>query len=113
MQRAIATAFHQTQFVNPTQSSCHSFKCFSQNIGRLFQGSLCTYTSNIPLDNPTIFNLASNVKFPVYVKLNWQNVKSDLCVLEISTSIETLKQVMISHPNLRNRASLIFISALH
>jgi len=31
------------------------------------------YTANIPLDNPQIFNLPGNVKFPVYVTLNWKN----------------------------------------
>lgn len=32
-----------------------------------------SYTANITLDNPEIFNLPSNTKFPVYVKLNWEN----------------------------------------
>ena len=31
------------------------------------------YTANIPLDNPLIFNFPSNIKFPVYVKINWEN----------------------------------------
>ena len=32
-----------------------------------------TYNTDIPLDNPEIFNLPSNTKFPVYVKINWEN----------------------------------------
>jgi hypothetical protein len=31
------------------------------------------YNENIPIDNPGIFNLNSNSKFPVYVRVNWQN----------------------------------------
>jgi hypothetical protein len=31
------------------------------------------YTANIPLDNPQIFNFPSNIKFPVFVKINWEN----------------------------------------
>jgi ubiquitin C-terminal hydrolase len=32
-----------------------------------------TYINNIPVDNPEIFNLPMNAKFPVYVKVNWTN----------------------------------------
>jgi ubiquitin C-terminal hydrolase len=32
-----------------------------------------SYTANIPIDNPGIFNLPLNTKYPVYVKVNWQN----------------------------------------
>jgi hypothetical protein len=31
------------------------------------------YNANIPLDNPQIFNFPSNIKFPVYVKVDWEN----------------------------------------
>ena len=41
--------------------------------GLLFHFTDTTYTANIPLDNPSMLNLPSNVKFPVYIKLNWEN----------------------------------------
>ena len=41
--------------------------------GLFFHFTDTSYTSNIPLDNPSIFKLGTNIKFPVYVKLNWEN----------------------------------------
>ncbi len=41
--------------------------------GLLFHFIDTVYTTDIPLDNPGIFKLASNTQFPVYVKIDWQN----------------------------------------
>ncbi|HXB29317.1 MAG TPA: hypothetical protein VNW49_05830 [Puia sp.] len=39
----------------------------------IFHFTDTTYTANIPIDNPGIFNLSSNTHFPVPVRVNWQN----------------------------------------
>jgi hypothetical protein len=41
--------------------------------GILFHFTDTTYTANIPVDNAAIFNLNADTKYPVYVKVNWQN----------------------------------------
>jgi hypothetical protein len=41
--------------------------------GLLFHFTDTTYTANVPLDNPGILNLPSEIKFPVYLQLNWEN----------------------------------------
>jgi len=39
----------------------------------IFHFTDTVYTSNIPVDNPGIFNLPPNTHYPVNVKVNWQN----------------------------------------
>jgi hypothetical protein len=42
-------------------------------------------TANMLLDNPAIFNFGSNTKFPVYVKIYWQNItRCDTTVVKIT-----------------------------
>lgn len=58
--------------VNPCASPCLiNCPCTCGNL--YFHFTDTVYTANIPLDNPQIFNFPSNVKFPVYVKINWLN----------------------------------------
>jgi hypothetical protein len=41
--------------------------------GFLFHFTDTIYSDNIPIDNPQIFNFSSNTKFPVYLRIDWQN----------------------------------------
>ena len=41
--------------------------------GLLFHFTDTSYSANIPLDNPGIFNLGADTHFPIYVKVDWQN----------------------------------------
>jgi hypothetical protein len=55
----------------------------------IFHFTDTVYTTNIPIDNPGIFNLTSNSKFPVYVRVNWQNTtRCGVTAIKI-TSFET------------------------
>jgi hypothetical protein len=55
----------------------------------IFHFTDTVYTSNIPIDNPGIFNLSSNTQFPVYVRVNWQNTtRCGVTAIKI-TSFET------------------------
>lgn len=58
--------------VNASQCPCLA-ACPCGCGGLFFHFIDTSYTANIPLDNPQIFKFPSNVQFPVYVKINWEN----------------------------------------
>jgi hypothetical protein len=58
--------------INLTECPC-VISCPCTCGGLLFHFTDSAYTENIALDNPAIFNITSGTKFPVRVKINWEN----------------------------------------
>jgi hypothetical protein len=58
--------------INPCEYAC-ILECPCSCGNLLFHFTDTVYTANIPVDNPSIFKLPSNIQYPVYVEVDWQN----------------------------------------